>query len=76
MDATPKVVAAQTGLGQQGPAIRSSLARMGGQIGLAPNQFGVWAHPMDPTDAPLRSESSQYQGDKAPAPAPPVYPTN
>lgn len=78
LDAKPKVVAAQTGLGTQGPAVRSSLARMGGQIGLAPGQFGVWAHPLDPTSAPARSESSQVTSQAGkpgsfPPPAKPVY---
>jgi hypothetical protein len=78
VDQAPKVVAAQTGLGSHGPAIRSSLARMGGQIGLSPGQFGAWAHPMDPTEAPLRSPSSQVTSNASkpgsgPEPAPPVY---
>ena len=78
LDAKPKVVAAQTGLGTQGPAVRSSLARMGGQIGLAPGQFGVWAHPQDPTTAPARSESKQVTSQAGkpgslPTPAKPVY---
>jgi len=45
----PTVVAAQTGLATYGPADRSSLARMGGQVRVAPGQFGAWAHPKDPT---------------------------
>jgi hypothetical protein len=78
LDNKPKVVAAQTGLGTQGPAVASSLARMGGQIGLAPGQFGVWAHPTDPTTAPARSESSQVTSQAGkpgslPKPAKPVY---
>jgi hypothetical protein len=78
LDNKPKVVAAQTGLGTQGPAVRSSLARMGGQIGLAPGQFGVWAHPQDPTTAPVRSESKQVTSQAGkpgslPTPAKPVY---
>ena len=78
LDAQPKVVAAQTGLGTQGPAVASSLARMGGQIGLAPGQFGVWAHPQDPTTAPARSESKQVTSQAGkpgsfPKPAKPVY---
>jgi hypothetical protein len=78
LDNKPKVVAAQTGLGTQGPAVASSLARMGGQIGLAPGQFGVWAHPKDPTTAPARSESKQVTSQAGkpgslPKPAKPVY---
>lgn len=81
LDLTPQVVGAQTGLGTHGPAVRSSLARMGGQVGLAPGQFGVWAHPKDPTSAPLRTESRQVtskpgQPGSFAEPAPPVYPTN
>lgn len=81
VDMTPQVVGAQTGLGTHGPAIRSSLARMGGQVGLAPGQFGVWAHPKDPTSAPLRTESKQVTSKPGKPgsfadPAPPVYPTN
>lgn len=81
VDMTPQVVGVQTGLGSYGPAVRSSLARMGGQVGLAPGQFGVWAHPKDPTSAPLRTESKQVtskagQPGSGPEPAAPVYPTN
>lgn len=81
VDMTPQVVGAQTGLGTHGPAVRASLARMGGQVGLAPGQFGVWAHPKDPTSAPLRSESRQVTSKPGkpgsmPEPAKPVYPTN
>lgn len=81
VDLTPQVVGAQTGLGTHGPAVRSSLARMGGQVGLAPGQFGVWAHPKDPTSAPLRSESRQVTSKPGKPgsfadPAKPVYPTS
>lgn len=65
-DMIPTVVNAQTGLATHGPAVVASLARMGGQVQLAPGQFGVWAHPRDP--AP--KAGGQYG---TPAPAPAVY---
>jgi hypothetical protein len=40
------VLAAQTGMTAYGPAVVSSVARSGGQIGVAPGQFGAWAHPI------------------------------
>lgn len=78
-DMKPKIVSIQTGLSSHGPAVRASLARMGGQVRLAPGQFGAWAHPMDPTERPLRTVSTQVSrsADKPgslPEPAPPVYP--
>jgi len=78
LDMKPQAVSAQTGLSSHGPAVRASLARMGGQVRLAPGQFGVWAHPMDPTEKPLRSPSSQVSRNpdkpgSMPEPATPVY---
>jgi len=70
----PRVVAAQTGLGTQGPKVVSSLARMGGQVRLAPGQFGVWAHPQDPTPkASDQVTSDSKKPGSLPPPAPPVY---
>jgi len=70
----PRAVAAQTGLGTQGPKIVSSLARMGGQVNLAPGQFGVWAHPQDPTPkASDQVTSDSKKPGSLPPPAPPVY---
>ena len=40
------VVAAQRGQIAYGPAVVSSVARTGGQVRVAPGQFGVWARPM------------------------------
>lgn len=65
-DMIPTVVSAQTGLATHGPAVRASLARMGGQVRLAPGQFGAWAHPQDPS--PKSSDQAA-----SPAPAPRVY---
>ena len=70
----PQVVAAQTGLASHGPALVSSLARMGGQVRLSPGQFRAWANPQDPAPKP----STQVTSDAArpgslPPPAPPVY---
>jgi hypothetical protein len=39
-------VAAQRGQTAYGPPVASSVARSGGQIGVAPGQFGVWARPI------------------------------
>jgi len=77
MEMIPQVVNAQTGLATHGPAIVSSLARMGGQVRLAPGQFRAWAHPMDPSDA-YAKPSSQVTSQPGkpgslPPPAPPVY---
>lgn len=66
-NAIPKVVAAQTGEGTVGPAVASSLARMGGQIGLSPGQIGVWAHPKEGVPAAPSTQANN------PAPAPRVY---
>ena len=65
-DMIPTVVNAQTGLATHGPAVRASLARMGGQVRLAPGQIGAWAHPQDPS--PKSSDQAA-----SPAPAPRVY---
>ena len=65
-------VSVQTGLGSIGPSVAAAVARGGGQVQLAPGQVGVWAHPKDPTSAPLRKPSTQY-GDGNPPPAKPVY---
>jgi len=71
---TPKIVAAQTGLGTQGPKVVASLARMGGQVALAPGQFGAWAHPQDPTPkASDQVTSDSKKPGSLPPPAPPVY---
>lgn len=43
----PTVVSAQTGLAAYGPAVAASVARTGGQVRLAPGQFGAWANPKD-----------------------------
>jgi len=40
------VVAAQRGQIAYGPPVVSSVARTGGQVRVAPGQFGVWARPM------------------------------
>lgn len=70
----PRVVAAQTGLGTQGPKVVATLARMGGQVALAPGQFGVWAHPKDPTPkASDQVTSDSKKPGSLPPPAPPVY---
>jgi hypothetical protein len=66
-NAIPKVVAAQVGEGTVGPAVASSLARMGGQVGLSPGQIGVWAHPKEGVPAPSSTQANN------PAPAPRVY---
>jgi hypothetical protein len=42
-----KVVAAQRGEVAYGPAVVASVARTGGQVRVAPGQFGVWAKPMN-----------------------------
>lgn len=62
----PTVVSAQTGLATHGPKVVSSVARMGGQVRLAPGQFGAWANPKDAAPA----TQTQYG---SPPPAPPVY---
>jgi hypothetical protein len=64
----PKIVNAQTGLASQGPAIASSVARMGGQVRLAPGQFRAWAHPRDAKQLAKPSDQT-----KSPPPAKPVY---
>lgn len=62
----PTAVAAQTGLATLGPKVVGSVARMGGQVKLAPGQIRAWAHPTDMT--PTASDQV------APvAPAPKVY---
>jgi hypothetical protein len=73
----PRIVSAQTGLATHGPAVMSSLARMGGQVKLAPGQFGAWAHPRDPVDV-YGKPSDQVTSDpnrpgSLPPPAAPVY---
>lgn len=65
-DLIPTVVAAQTGLASHGPKVVSSVARMGGQVRLAPGQFRAWANPKDAAPSP----GGQYG---TPAPAPKVY---
>ena len=40
------VIAVERGQSAYGPAVASSVARSGGQIGVAPGQFGVWARPI------------------------------
>jgi hypothetical protein len=45
--ASQTVVAAQRGQIAYGPPVAGSVARMGGQVRVAPGQFGVWAHPMN-----------------------------
>ena len=42
-----KVVAASRGQVAYGPAVAGSVARTGGQVRVAPGQFGAWAHPMN-----------------------------
>lgn len=37
------VIAAQRGQTAYGPPVASSVARSGGQVGVAPGQFGAWA---------------------------------
>lgn len=64
----PKIVNAQTGLASQGPAIASSVARMGGQVRLAPGQFRAWAHPRDAKQLAKPSDQT-----KSPPSAKPVY---
>lgn len=64
----PTVVAAQTGTATHGPAIVSSLARMGGQVKLAPGQFRAWAHPTDAAPPPASAQVA------LPAPAGPMIP--
>lgn len=73
----PTIVNAQTGLATHGPALASSLARMGGQVRLAPGQFRAWAHPQDPSDT-YGKVSDQVTSQKGkpgslPPPASPVY---
>ncbi len=65
----PTIVNAQTGLATHGPAIVSSVARMGGQVRLAPGQFRAWAHPQDAKEITTKP-SDQTQ---SPPPAKPVY---
>jgi hypothetical protein len=67
-DMIPQAVAMQTGLASHGPAVAASVARMGGQVRLAPGQFGAWAHPLDP--AP---KATSDQAPFNPPPAKPVY---
>lgn len=73
----PTVVSVQTGLASHGPALASSLARMGGQVRLAPGQFRAWAQPRDPSETYGKvSEQVTSQPGKPgslPPPAPPVY---
>ncbi len=65
-DMTQTAVNAQTGLATIGPKVASSVARMGGQVRLAPGQIRAWAHPADP--------APQASSQVAPVPpAPPVY---
>lgn len=45
------VVAAQRGQIAYGPKVVASVARTGGQVRVAPGQFGVWAQPMDSLSA-------------------------
>jgi hypothetical protein len=40
------VIAAERGQTAYGPPVASSVARTGGQIGVAPGQFGAWARPL------------------------------
>ena len=40
------VIAADRGQTAYGPPVASSVARSGGQIGVAPGQFGAWARPI------------------------------
>jgi len=40
------VIAAQRGQTSYGPPVASSVARSGGQVGVAPAQFGAWARPI------------------------------
>lgn len=40
------VVAAERGQTAYGPPVAGSVARSGGQIGVAPGQFGAWARPV------------------------------
>lgn len=66
-DMIPTVVNAQTGLATHGPAVVSSVARMGGQVRLAPGQFRAWAHPKDAAPAASSEQT------KPATPAPSVY---
>ena len=66
-DMIPTVVNAQTGLATHGPAVVSAVARMGGQVRLAPGQFRAWAHPRENVPAP------QSEQTKPATPAPAVY---
>lgn len=66
-DMIPTAVAAQTGEATLGPAMAGSVARMGGQVRLAPGQIRAWAHP---TDLQPSATSEQV---KPVAPAPAVY---
>jgi hypothetical protein len=68
MNLIPTIVNVQTGLATHGPAIVSSLARMGGQVRLAPGQFRVWAHPQDAKDLTKPSDQTQ-----SPPPAKSIY---
>lgn len=73
-DMIPRIVAAQTGLATHGPAVVSSLARMGGQVRLAPGQFRAWAHPKDASpEASTQVTSQAGKPGSLPAPAPKVY---
>jgi len=40
-----KVIAVERGETAYGPKVVSSVARSGGQVGVAPGQFGAWARP-------------------------------
>jgi len=44
---TNTIIAAQRGQTSYGPAVSGSVARTGGQVALAPSQFGAWAHPIN-----------------------------
>lgn len=39
-------IAAERGQTSYGPPVAGSVARSGGQIGVAPGQFGAWARPI------------------------------
>lgn len=46
------VVGAARGQVTYGPKVAGSAARTGGQIGVAPAQFGAWAHPVSNNPVP------------------------
>lgn len=60
-----KAVAVQTGLASIGPTSVGPIARVGGQVRLAPGQIKAWAHPKDPTPKP----TTQYRGTGSNPPA-------